>query len=74
MMRQALGNSATAGAVTFDQKAAFPSIHHWWLFAVLTRWNLPSFFVNCIKALYRQAWCSMRIHGYERGGLWAFRG
>eukprot|EP00972_Heterocapsa_arctica_P038598 5688248-Heterocapsa_arctica.AAC.1 len=41
----------------FDFAAAFPSVIHQWLQAVLSRLGLPLFMLEAIKALYSDCLC-----------------
>eukprot|EP00959_Pyramimonas_sp_CCMP1952_P270284 5650087-Pyramimonas_sp.AAC.1 len=41
-----------AGAAMFDLKAAYPSVHHAFIFAALRALGIPEFVVRAISALY----------------------
>ena len=48
----------------FDFAAAFPSVAHAWLFAVLTASGAPEWFINYVSALYAgNVTCHMNSHG-----------
>jgi len=53
----------TAAAMFFDFLAAFPSVAHEYLFAILAAAGLPSAFVHAIKKLYDRNWHVIKLSG-----------
>ena len=51
-MSYAVSAPASAGLILLDQKAAFPSIAHDFLFFILLEIGIPQFIVNAIRILY----------------------
>jgi hypothetical protein len=67
-MRISLREEASA-LVLFDFRAAFPSISHEYLLAVLTHLGLPDSALNFVKALYDQNRCRLSIQGSRYEGF-----
>ena len=50
----AIEGEDSASLVTFDFRAAFPSVFQWWLFFVLVHAEIPESYINAIRTLYQQ--------------------
>ena len=50
------------GLLLLDQEKAFDSVDHSFLFAVLTRAGFGEKFISCIKILYRNASCLLKVN------------
>lgn len=50
--------------IALDQEKAYDKIKHKYLWATLEAFNLPAFFINTIKALYKDAETKVAINGF----------
>ena len=50
--------------IALDQEKAYDKIKHKYLWATLEAFNLPTFFINTVKALYKNAETKVAINGF----------
>ena len=50
--------------IALDQEKAYDKIKHQYLWATLEAFNLPAFFINTVKALYKDAETKIAINGF----------
>jgi hypothetical protein len=60
-------NLKRSAAILFDFRTAFPSLAHDWIFAVLTRMGIPSYFILAIRQLYFDCSAMLLFNGSELG-------
>ena len=62
------------GAVLFDFRAAFPSVEHWLIFAILAMLGIPGWILQFIKILYTNNFCYIAFNGSRYKGFVLSRG
>eukprot|EP00959_Pyramimonas_sp_CCMP1952_P434662 9101434-Pyramimonas_sp.AAC.1 len=55
MLAHSVCDCRRAGAAMFDLKAAFPSINHSCIWAILRAYGIPEFIINSTMALYENS-------------------
>jgi hypothetical protein len=58
-------NLKRSAAIFFDFRTAFPSLAHTWIFAVLTRMGIPSYFIHAVRQLYTDCSAMLLFNGAE---------
>ena len=62
------------GAVLFDFRAAFTSVEHWLIFAILAMLGIPGWILQFIKILYTNNFCYIAFNGSRYKGFVLSRG
>ncbi len=65
----AIADAEDPGILMFDLMAAFPSLAHQWLFVVLRRMRVPRWFIQAIRALYRDCSATVVLMGLRWGSF-----
>ena len=56
-------SDAGSGAILFDFRAAFPSVGHWLIFAILVMLGIPDWILQFIKIIYTNNFCYIAFNG-----------
>eukprot|EP00959_Pyramimonas_sp_CCMP1952_P090140 1887045-Pyramimonas_sp.AAC.1 len=68
------GGLQATGYVTFDIKAAFPTLLHSMIMFVLKTMKFPKKIRRAVAALYQHVWVSVSFCGVQDSGWWVKRG
>ena len=63
-----------SGILLTDFAAAYPSVHHSWIFSVLEHTGLPDFLCRFLRSIYRDSITHVEFAGAERGQFLMARG
>ena len=57
-----------------DFAAAYPSVHHFWIFSVTENTGLPAFLCHFLRSIYKDSITHVEFAGAERGQFLTARG